>query len=186
MLKDSSTALDLMHDTFIRAFSNLESFKGGNERSWLLKIARNLTIDYLRRKRPVLLVNEKITVKSNENSPHQLAILNESEKELYHALDRLIPKYKEIIILRKIKEFSIKETSEILGWNESKVKNTLNRAMKKLKEKLVEEGYEQSQDNLDLVFQSLNKKITINEQDQLTVQNNLNQRLHEKKGHRHK
>lgn len=48
-------------------------------------------------------------------------------------------------IERKIKGFSTKETSEILGWTESKVKSTLFRSIKKLEQELNKEGdvYEQ-------------------------------------------
>lgn len=81
-------------------------------------------------------------IKSSELTPEQTVTLNESEKELYMALGKLNRKYREVIILRKIKSFSIKETAEILEWRESKVKSTLFRAMGALKKQLEREGYE--------------------------------------------
>jgi RNA polymerase sigma-70 factor (ECF subfamily) len=44
--------------------------------------------------------------------------------------------------LRKLKEFSTKETAEVLGWSESKVKSTLLRGLKELKNILIEGGFE--------------------------------------------
>ena len=55
------------------------------------------------------------------------------EVELNNALARQKPTNREVIIWRKIEELSIKETAEILGWNEVKVKNTLKRAMQVLR-----------------------------------------------------
>ncbi|MFS1518558.1 RNA polymerase sigma factor [Bacillus sp. SCS-151] len=45
-------------------------------------------------------------------------IINENFKELYDALGKLKPTYREVIILRIIEELSIKQTSDILGWSE--------------------------------------------------------------------
>ena len=58
------------------------------------------------------------------------------EVELNNALARQKPTNREVIIWRKIEELSIKETAEILGWNEVKVKNTLKRAMQVLRKEM--------------------------------------------------
>jgi len=141
MIRDRDTALDLMQDTFIRSFERLEQFKGINEKSWLIKIARNRTIDYIRKKKPLLFYNEQNVDRIDDNSPEIIAILNENERELYRALNKLKRTYQEVIILRKINDFSIKETAEILDWNEQKVKNNLYQAMKSLKSDLIKGGY---------------------------------------------
>lgn len=52
---------------------------------------------------------------------------------LQKALTELKPEFRNVIILRGLKEFSIKETAEILNWKESKVKTNYFRAMQKLK-----------------------------------------------------
>lgn len=68
-------------------------------------------------------------------------MMNEAEKELYLALSNLKHHYRDVIVLRKIKELSIKETSYILGWSENKVKVNLFRGMKALKKELNKVGY---------------------------------------------
>lgn len=140
MIKDHDHAKDLMHDTFIRSFDKFYSFQGGNERGWLFKIARNLTIDFLRKKRPVLSSYDYATAASDP-SPYNMVAFTETERELYNSLDKLKKSYKDVIVLRKLKEFSIKDTAEILGWSESKVKITLFRAMADLKKQLEKEGF---------------------------------------------
>ncbi|KMJ57177.1 RNA polymerase ECF-type sigma factor [Bacillus sp. LL01] len=142
MIGEREQALDILQDTFIRAYNNLESFQGGREKSWLFRIARNLTIDYIRKKKT--LVNYLSFLPfgfSDEKSAEDIAILNESEKQLYLAISKIKPSFRDVIILRKIKEFSIGETAEILGCSESKVKVDLFRALKVLRKELEKEGF---------------------------------------------
>lgn len=73
--------------------------------------------------------------------PDEIMEGKETSKELYIALNRMKQSYREVIILRKIKGFSIKETSEVLSWSESKVKSTLHRAIPALEKLLHEEGF---------------------------------------------
>jgi RNA polymerase sigma-70 factor (ECF subfamily) len=54
-------------------------------------------------------------------------------------MNKCSPDQKEVLVLRYIQSFSIKETAGILGWTESKVKTTQHRGMKALKE-LMEEA----------------------------------------------
>lgn len=60
----------------------------------------------------------------------------EAVQELYYAINKLKLNYREIIILRKIQFLSIEETSIVLGWSESKVKSTLQRAIEALRKEL--------------------------------------------------
>lgn len=143
MIHDQEQAKDLMQDTFIRAFNNFDSFQMENEKGWLFSIARNLTIDFLRKKRPLhYILDSSLMIPSPELTPEQKVSFNEQEKELYIALAKLKRSQREVIILRKIKEFSIKETATILGWSEGKVKTNLWRGMDSLRKQLVKEGYQ--------------------------------------------
>jgi RNA polymerase sigma-70 factor, ECF subfamily len=142
MINDHEQAKDLMQDTFIRAYNNLNSFQGENEKAWLYRIARNLTIDFIRKKKPIhYYMDSALSIKSPGLTPDQTLSLNEQEKDLYIAITKLKRSYREVIILRKIKELSIKETASILGLSEGKVKTNLWRGLNSLKEQLQKEGY---------------------------------------------
>ncbi|MDG5790080.1 RNA polymerase sigma factor [Evansella sp. AB-P1] len=142
LINDHEHAKDLMQDTFIRAYNNLESFQGENKKGWLFRIARNITIDFIRSKRPIhYLIDSAVSVTSQGLTPEQNLMLSEQEKELYKAISKLKRSYREVIILRKIKEFSIYETAHILEWSEGKVKTTLWRGLSALKKQLEKEGY---------------------------------------------
>ncbi|MFC4323065.1 RNA polymerase sigma factor [Litchfieldia salsa] len=143
MVKDYQQAEDLTHETFVKAFKYHHTFKRDSTvKTWLFTIAHNLTIDYLRKKKTIRLFKQIFN--SREDSaplPDQIVQLNESVVELYKALGGLKNPYREVIILRKIKGFSISETSKILNWSEGKVKATLFRALPALEEQLKKEWY---------------------------------------------
>lgn len=141
---DHDLAKDLTQDTFIKAYETINTFKGvTSDRNWLYRIARNVTIDYMRKKKPLQFLLESFAaIPSKGPCPEKIIQLGEAEEQLYRSLKRLKRPYQEVIILRKIKELSIQETAEVLDWNESKVKNTLSRGLNALKQEMVKEGYE--------------------------------------------
>lgn len=99
-----------------------------------MKIARNVAYDYFRRKRLI-----KFFTWGNENdidtnpSPTVLVEKKEDLSRLYAALGRMKKDYRDVIILRKVNECSIKETAYILGWTEAKVKTKMARGLEVLK-----------------------------------------------------
>lgn len=138
LVKNRETAEDLTQETFLKVYRNLSSFRDeASTYTWTARIARNLTYDYLRRKKIISL----LPFGSHEAATEPLEaiiITNETAAALYKGIDSLPPKYKEIIILRKIQEFSIKETAAILNCSEGKVKVTASRALNHLKKALAE------------------------------------------------
>jgi RNA polymerase sigma-70 factor, ECF subfamily len=143
IVRDYQLAEDLTHDTFVKAYLNYESFKHhSSEKTWLLSIAHNLTVDYLRKRKPSILFKEWFLMQKDDKPlPEEVFQLKEESYELYKALGKIKDTYKKVIILRKIKGFSIEDTAKILGWSESKVKSTLFRAIPVLKKQLNKEGY---------------------------------------------
>lgn len=144
MVKDYQHAEDLTQETFVKAYRKHHTFSHQSSiKTWLFSIAQNTTKDYFRKKNPL---RHYLGLSSNERdaapSPHQLMELGEQEAFLTHAIQKLKPSYRQVIILRKIKEFSTKETAEVLGWSDSKVKSTLQRGLEVLKNELIEGGFE--------------------------------------------
>ncbi|MCH7321296.1 RNA polymerase sigma factor [Solibacillus sp. MA9] len=103
-----------------------------------MKIARNIVYDHFRRKKvlkfiPFLQEHEQIDY---TYAPEKWLESKDSQHQLYKALGQLPHQYREAIVLRKIEGFSIKESAEILGWNEAKVRNATERGIKKLQQLL--------------------------------------------------
>lgn len=143
MVKDYQQAEDLTHETFVKAYMYYDSFKQhSSEKTWLFRIAHNLTVDYLRKRKPIMLFKDVFFSKKDDRPlPEEAFEIKEESYELYKTLEKIKDTYKEVIVLRKIKGFSIEDTARILGWSESKVKSTLFRAIPALKKQLKEEGY---------------------------------------------
>lgn len=132
----SSDVEDLVQEVFIRAIKNLASFEEkSSPKTWLISIARNVGIDEIRRKQRLKMKN-LILMQSQEmndfNTPERFLDLSETNKDLYRAIGQLKKNYRDVIILRGIKELSIEETAEILNWREEKVRLTFHRAIKAL------------------------------------------------------
>ncbi|GIN70952.1 ECF RNA polymerase sigma factor SigX [Bacillus sp. J14TS2] len=143
IVKDYQLAEDLTHDTFVKAYLYYDSFKHhSSEKTWLFSIAHNLTVDFFRKQKSVMFLKGVFhSQKDNLPLPEEVVQIKEDSYELYKALEQLKDTYSKVIILRKIKGFSIEDTAKILGWSESKVKSTLFRAIPALKKQLLKGEY---------------------------------------------
>ncbi|GKU80956.1 RNA polymerase sigma factor [Niallia sp. NCCP-28] len=142
MVKDYQQAEDLTHDTFVKAYLYYDLFKHhSSEKTWLFSIAHNLTVDFLRKRKPAKFFKEVFLLqKDHVPLPEEVFQIKEESYELYKALEEIKDTYRKVIVLRKIKGFSIEDTAKILDWSESKVKSTLFRAIPALKKQLIKEG----------------------------------------------
>lgn len=77
-----------------------------------------------------------VLIPASEGNPAQEAESREDEQDLIAAIKGLPPHYRMVVILRGIKEYSVKETADILGCSESNVKTMMHRALKQLHGKL--------------------------------------------------
>lgn len=140
MLNDSYQAEDLMQETFVKAYQYVLNKEIEYPKTFLFRIAHNLAVDHIRKQSPIQMVKDLI-LKDSSPSTESILEIREESRELYDAIRALKPSYREVIILRKIEEFSIKETATILNWSEGKVKSTLFRATKALEKQLQKGGY---------------------------------------------
>ncbi|QFT87289.1 RNA polymerase sigma factor YlaC [Bacillus sp. THAF10] len=132
-------AKDLTQETFIKAFHNINTFQGKSiTRTWIMAIAKNTTIDYYRKKKFQRLLPERWR---REQLMEDTTVTKHVERKadwelLQHALSNLKKDYRQVVILRALKDFSVKETAEILDWSEAKVRTTYHRALHKLKQSI--------------------------------------------------
>ncbi|MFA9558587.1 RNA polymerase sigma factor [Evansella sp. AB-rgal1] len=138
MVGNEETAEDLTHDTFLKVKRTIDNFRGESSYyTWIISIARNVVYDYWRRRRKIRFFPLKEThpLKDME-TPDEIFQKGEVVRELYEGIKKLKVSYQEVLILRKIQELSVEETSEVLGWSVSKVKSTTMRAMQALKQEM--------------------------------------------------
>ncbi|CEG25609.1 RNA polymerase ECF-type sigma factor X [Bacillus sp. B-jedd] len=101
-------------------------------------------MDVFRKQKLISLLPKRLSGRQQENidSTKKAVINRENWTELQVALLKLKPAYRSVVILRALKEMSTKETAEVLGWSESKVRVDYHRALKKLKWDLkIQEGW---------------------------------------------
>ena len=125
---------DLVEDSLISAYQNLNGFDTKQQfSSWILRIAHNKTVDFIRKKKPKLVGDELDDVKEDKKLIEDLEIEKESKKELHRAINKLELKYREIVVLYYFEDKSYEEISDILHTTTSNVGVMLSRAKQKLK-----------------------------------------------------
>lgn len=148
MVGNREDALDLAQETFLRIYSNLRNFKLGQPfKPWLYRIATNLAIDLLRKRRPKvaldapLFADEPLRLELVDEGPGPEEQQEQAELAAYLAqkVAELPANYRSVILLRHGHDLSYQEISEILRVPVSTVKTRLFRAREALRLKLSEE-----------------------------------------------
>lgn len=132
-------AEDITQETFIKIIKSYESLKDPERiKTWILSIARNTAMDLHRKKKFVSLFPNWVFEKdSDKDTPEDLLLKKGDWDELQNALIKLKHQYRTVVILRGLKELSIKETAEILGCTEAKVRVDYHRALQLLKKEVL-------------------------------------------------
>ncbi len=136
---------DIGQETFIQFFRSLPRFRGESTiRTYLTRIAINLSLNELRRRRRF---DRFQTVEPAEGEAEVLPAPDRPGAEdarvaVRQGLDRLEPKYKAVIVLRLIEGFSTRETAKILGLPQGTVLSRLARGQDRLKAVLEGKGPE--------------------------------------------
>jgi RNA polymerase sigma-70 factor (ECF subfamily) len=133
MLGNATEAEDITQETFVRAYTQLATYKSVHKFStWLLSIASHLAIDQLRRRRFLALPLEDVPflewIVDVGISPEQSALQGEQQDEIQSYLERLPGKYRAVIILRYWYDFSYDEIATALKLTPPLVKARLHRA----------------------------------------------------------
>lgn len=139
IVKNQQDAEDITQEVFMKYYNSASSFRNESKLSTLLyRITYNLSIDYLRKRRPSCDLDETIY----EASPDYCADEDHKVTGLLLAIKELPLEDQLIVTLYYMDKKSIEEVSKITSLSLSNVKIKLFRIRKKLHEKLGE-SYEQ-------------------------------------------
>jgi len=136
MVLSHDDANDLLQNTFLKAWSNLNKFRGDAKLStWLYKIAVNESINYLNRER-----NKNSISSSSEEDNYVARQLeadpyfdgDELQVRLQQAIARLPEKQRLVFNMRYFQELKYEEISEILSTSVGALKASYHHAMKKI------------------------------------------------------
>lgn len=133
MLGNPTEAEDVAQEAFVRAYTQLHTYKDSHRFStWLLSIASHLSIDQLRRRRFLALPLENVPflewIADVGPSPEQSALRRETADDMQRILDTLPVKYRAVLLLRYWHDFSYEEIAQTLELTPALVKARLHRA----------------------------------------------------------
>lgn len=133
-------AQDVAHDAVLRALEYLDGFKGERIRPWLLTIVRNTFYTWLKKQRPVELVEsfeeETHGAPDYGSDPQAAALRNADLRALAAAIEKLPREYREALLLRELEDLSYQEIAVVLEIPLGTVMSRLARARKRLEEVL--------------------------------------------------
>lgn len=147
MLGSREAAEDISQETFFRVYTKAHTFKEGSVFStWLYRIATNLSINQLRRKKIVsfLHMDKPFTTDKGDDmriefpdlnpGPDENLLQSEMREKIQQTIDALPPKFRTVLIMRDIQDLSYEEMAGILDKPEGTVKSRVNRARNKFKD----------------------------------------------------
>jgi RNA polymerase sigma-70 factor (ECF subfamily) len=146
MLGNVHDAEDAAQETFVRAFRQIGDLRGaGMFRPWVARIARNLCLDLLRRRKRG---SEALAVRAagqsnpgNHAEPHEARLLRQEERsKLESALARLPEKYRVPLMLYYFDGHSTENVAKMLELDPAGVLTRLSRARRQLRRMLQEQG----------------------------------------------
>lgn len=148
-LRDAHLARDVSQETFVRVYNNLDSYDPKRPfGTWMRRIAVNLSIDELRRKRrrSEIPLEHTVSASRTDTDPVHRAELSEEQAAVWRVLDKLPVKYRTVMVLREIEGLSTREVAEITGKPEVSVRWRLHRARKLFRDEWMAQQEEEAKE----------------------------------------
>ncbi len=148
---DRETAADLAQEAFIKAWQGLGSFQGESSfATWVYRLATNLCIDYLRKKKRREGVEPSVSLDDSdsgwaepadrESDPQLVLERSERGRALARGLASLPGWQRQVLVLRELSGLSYQEISQALDVDLGTVKSRIARARLSLRKILLEDG----------------------------------------------
>ena len=140
--RNESDARDIVQESFARALQYFEGYRGGDARSWLLRIVRNTACTWLVAKPPaaraVLVEADELlepapgTGAVRDADPLRAVISQDEARALRRAIADLPMEYREVLVLREFEDLAYKQIAAIVGCPIGTVMSRLARARDEL------------------------------------------------------
>ncbi|MBN8236395.1 sigma-70 family RNA polymerase sigma factor [Halobacillus kuroshimensis] len=133
---DKHISEDITSETFIKALSSLDSFRGNSDiRVWLCQIAKNSYYSYLRKKKRFVDF-ESIPESASGDNVEQEISTSEASLKAHEMIQNLKEPYKKVFTLRLFGELSFKQIGKLFGKSDNWACVTYHRAREKVKARL--------------------------------------------------
>lgn len=130
-------AEELLQDVFFKTAKRLHQFEGKSSfKSWIFKIARNAVIDYYRKnkhaRRNITIEENSIETLGEEASVERTVLQNLHMDEVMQAINTLPERYRLVLHLRFVEDFTLQETADAMGKTVPAIKSIQLRARRAL------------------------------------------------------
>lgn len=131
---DHDIAEDLMQEVFVRAFAKLKNFKNKeySYRTYLLTIARNVLVNYFKKKKPIIGLDKYLDIPAEIIQDQELDRKIEAAN-LWRAVQDLTHNERDTILMHYKNGMKNKDIGTVIGKTPNAVKIILTRGRKKLK-----------------------------------------------------
>lgn len=152
MVGNPEDAMEIVQDTFVKAYEHLNRFKGESSfYTWLFRIAVNRAIDLrrFRKRNPTTGLEDEFRYPDSDQpyddflgdeeertDPVRHAEAHEIGKRVAQAIAELTPDHRAVILLREVEGLSYEEISRVMQCSKGTVMSRLHYARKKLQKKL--------------------------------------------------
>src|SRR5579863_9676835 len=139
-LGDYDAACDILQHVYIQLHTSLPTLRTDRPlKAWLFQVARNRSLDELRRKRAIHFseleaandedeLSPLAAIPDNTPLPEELAEQNDLQRHLQEAIDALPPKFRLVVTLRYAGQLSFSEIGQTLNMPEATAKTYFQRA----------------------------------------------------------
>ncbi|MFS0865569.1 RNA polymerase sigma factor [Fredinandcohnia sp. 179-A 10B2 NHS] len=133
---DKHIAEDITSETFMKALTSLDSFRGDSDiRVWLCQIAKNSYYSYLRKK--ISFVDlESLPESASEDNVEQEITTSEASMKVHEIIQNLKEPYKKVFTLRVFGELSFKQIGKLYAKSDNWACVTYHRARENIKARL--------------------------------------------------
>lgn len=146
-VSDAMDAQELTQDAFMRAFDHIDSYDAqkASLSTWLCRIAYNLTLDFLKRRRPLIVSIEDHQKEEKDISDEELEkeLSTGSEErieQLQEVIDQLPDDERMLLTLYYYEDHPLTEIAYIIGVEAKPLANRLYRTRKKLLKQLTNDN----------------------------------------------
>ena len=137
-VQDFEMARDLAQETFLRAYERLDQFDPSRRFGpWLFRIGVNLTLDYLRKRKRRgrwALFSEASQERSPDPGVPDPRALIDLSQEVETVIEQIPEKYRTVLVLRDLENFSTSEIAAILNRKEATIRWRLAEARNRFKQ----------------------------------------------------
>ena len=153
MVRNPDDAMDLVQETFVKVFKNLDRFEGQSSfYTWAYRIATNVSIDFLRKQKRQRTVDYDDAILRDDDvedvgsllpsrlgvNPAKVYGRRELLEKIEEALGTLSDHHRQAILLREVEGLSYQEIADVMEVSIGTVMSRLHHARKNMQKHLAE------------------------------------------------